>query len=108
MVMAAAGMLPADQVFLEALRALTIENGALLIFDEVLTGYRIGRGGAQELFGIQPDLTILAKGLGAGYPVAALGLAPLPPLAWAVAACSSSACVVGVTALTRAISIMKR
>jgi glutamate-1-semialdehyde 2,1-aminomutase len=59
--------------YLERLRELTESFGALLIFDEVLTGYRIGRGGAQELFGIQPDLTILAKGLGAGYPVAALG-----------------------------------
>jgi glutamate-1-semialdehyde 2,1-aminomutase len=59
--------------YLERLRELTESFGALLIFDEVLTGYRIGRGGAQELFGIQPDLTVLAKGLGAGYPVAALG-----------------------------------
>jgi glutamate-1-semialdehyde 2,1-aminomutase len=59
--------------YLERLRELTEAAGALLIFDEVLTGYRIGRGGAQELFGISPDLTVLAKGLGAGYPVAALG-----------------------------------
>ena len=59
--------------YLERLRELTESFGALLIFDEVLTGYRIGRGGGQELFGITPDLTVLAKGLGAGYPVAALG-----------------------------------
>lgn len=59
--------------YLERMRELTRESGSLLIFDEVLTGYRIGRGGAQELFGIDPDLTVLAKAIAAGVPVAALG-----------------------------------
>jgi len=55
------------------MRSLTRQASALLIFDEVLTGYRIGPGGAQQLFDIDPDLTVMAKALGAGYPVAALG-----------------------------------
>jgi glutamate-1-semialdehyde 2,1-aminomutase len=59
--------------YLELIRRLTEQHGALLIFDEVLTGFRVSSGGAQELLGIAPDLTILAKALGAGYPVAALG-----------------------------------
>ena len=59
--------------YLERLRALTRGTGALLVFDEVLTGNRVAPGGAQELFGIDPDLTIMAKALGAGYPVAAFG-----------------------------------
>ncbi|HEY3764295.1 MAG TPA: aspartate aminotransferase family protein [Gaiellales bacterium] len=59
--------------YLERMRALATEHGALLIFDEVLTGLRVGPGGAQELFGIRPDLTVLAKALGAGVPVAAVG-----------------------------------
>lgn len=59
--------------YLERMRSITAEAGALLIFDEVLTGFRIGPGGAQELTGITPDLTIVAKALGAGYPVAAFG-----------------------------------
>jgi glutamate-1-semialdehyde 2,1-aminomutase len=59
--------------YLERMRELATEHGALLIFDEVLTGFRIAPGGAQGLFGITPDLTVLAKALGAGVPVAALG-----------------------------------
>ncbi len=59
--------------YLERMRELTTQAGSLLIFDEVLTGYRVARGGAQELLGIDPDLTVLAKALGAGFPVAALG-----------------------------------
>ncbi len=59
--------------YLELLRAATARCGALLIFDEVITGFRFCRGGAQEWFGVTPDLTTLAKGLGGGYPVAALG-----------------------------------
>ncbi len=59
--------------YLELLRSLTTEHGALLIFDEVITGFRFCRGGAQEWFGITPDLTTLAKGLGGGFPVAAIG-----------------------------------
>jgi glutamate-1-semialdehyde 2,1-aminomutase len=59
--------------YLERMRELATAHGALLIFDEVLTGLRVGPGGAQELFGIRPDLTVLAKALGAGVPVAAVG-----------------------------------
>jgi glutamate-1-semialdehyde 2,1-aminomutase len=68
----AGGLMPAPG-YLERLRELTIEHGALLIFDEVLTGLRVARGGAQELLGVRPDLTTLAKALGAGFPVAAFG-----------------------------------
>ncbi|HUY29970.1 MAG TPA: glutamate-1-semialdehyde 2,1-aminomutase [Acidimicrobiales bacterium] len=59
--------------YLELLRSETSKHGALLIFDEVITGFRFARGGAQEWFGVTPDLTTLAKGLGGGFPVAALG-----------------------------------
>ena len=59
--------------YLELLRELTRQHGALLIFDEVITGFRFARGGAQEYFGVIPDLTTLAKGLGGGFPVAAVG-----------------------------------
>jgi glutamate-1-semialdehyde 2,1-aminomutase len=59
--------------YLERLRELTEESGALLIFDEVLTGFRVDRGSAQGLLGVRPDLTVLAKALGAGFPVAAVG-----------------------------------
>ena len=59
--------------YLELLRAETSKYGALLIFDEVITGFRFARGGAQEWFGIDPDITTLAKGLGGGFPVGAIG-----------------------------------
>jgi glutamate-1-semialdehyde 2,1-aminomutase len=59
--------------YLELLRQETQYHGALLIFDEVITGFRFARGGAQEFFGVTPDLTTLAKGLGGGFPVAAIG-----------------------------------
>ena len=59
--------------YLELLRELTARHGALLIFDEVITGFRFSRGGAQEYFGVTPDLTTMAKGLGGGFPVAAIG-----------------------------------
>jgi len=59
--------------YLELLREETRRHGALLIFDEVITGFRFARGGAQEFFGVTPDLTTLAKGLGGGFPVAAIG-----------------------------------
>ncbi|KDE97548.1 glutamate-1-semialdehyde 2,1-aminomutase [Mycolicibacterium aromaticivorans JS19b1 = JCM 16368] len=59
--------------YLELLRSETRKHGALLIFDEVITGFRFARGGAQEWFGVTPDLTTLAKGLGGGFPVAAVG-----------------------------------
>ena len=59
--------------FLEELRRLCTEHGALLIFDEVMTGFRVARGGAQELYGVTPDLTTLGKVIGGGLPVGAFG-----------------------------------
>jgi glutamate-1-semialdehyde 2,1-aminomutase len=59
--------------FLDALRRLADENGALLVFDEVISGFRVARGGAQELAGISPDLTIMGKVIGGGLPAAAYG-----------------------------------
>jgi glutamate-1-semialdehyde 2,1-aminomutase len=59
--------------YLEGLRALCDEHGALLVFDEVITGFRVGRGGAQEHFGVRPDLTALGKVIGGGLPVGAYG-----------------------------------
>jgi glutamate-1-semialdehyde 2,1-aminomutase len=67
------GVVPAGRGFLEGLRSLTREHGALLIFDEVITGFRLARGGAQELLGTTPDLTILGKVMGGGFPCAAFG-----------------------------------
>ena len=67
------GFIPPDAGFLEGLRELTQENGALLVFDEVMTGFRIAYGGAQEKFGITPDLTTLGKVIGGGLPVGAYG-----------------------------------
>lgn len=67
------GFIPPDAGFLEGLRVLTQENGALLVFDEVMTGFRIAYGGAQEKFGIKPDLTTLGKVIGGGLPVGAYG-----------------------------------
>jgi glutamate-1-semialdehyde 2,1-aminomutase len=67
------GVLPPQPGFLEALRDVTRAHGALLVFDEVITGFRLGRGGAQERFGIGPDLTVLGKVMGGGFPCAAFG-----------------------------------
>jgi glutamate-1-semialdehyde 2,1-aminomutase len=59
--------------FLEGLRKLTTEHGALLVFDEVMTGFRVHPGGAQALYGVTPDLTTLGKVIGGGLPVGAYG-----------------------------------
>ncbi len=67
------GVVPPKDGFLEELREITRSNGALLIFDEVITGFRVAPGGAQELFGIEPDLTCLGKIIGGGLPVGAYG-----------------------------------
>jgi glutamate-1-semialdehyde 2,1-aminomutase len=72
-VMLNAGCVLPEPGYLELLRELTTAHGALLIFDEVITGFRLARGGAQEYFGVLPDLTVLAKGLGGGFPAAAVG-----------------------------------
>ncbi|MEH2270625.1 MAG: glutamate-1-semialdehyde 2,1-aminomutase [Nostoc sp.] len=68
-----AGFIAPDAGFLEGLRELTHEYGALLVFDEVMTGFRIAYGGAQEKFGVTPDLTTLGKVIGGGLPVGAYG-----------------------------------
>lgn len=68
-----AGLYFARPGFLELLRELCTAHGALLIFDEVMTGFRVARGGAQEIYGIRPDLTALGKVIGGGLPVGAFG-----------------------------------
>jgi glutamate-1-semialdehyde 2,1-aminomutase len=67
------GCVPPEPDFLQNLKELCFRNGALLIFDEVMTGFRLARGGAQELFGILPDITTLGKIIGGGFPVGAYG-----------------------------------
>jgi glutamate-1-semialdehyde 2,1-aminomutase len=67
------GIVPPAPGFLELLRRLADETGALLIFDEVISGFRVARGGAQALFEVLPDLTIMGKVLGGGLPAAAVG-----------------------------------
>ncbi|WP_186700227.1 glutamate-1-semialdehyde 2,1-aminomutase [Cyanobium sp. NS01] len=68
-----AGFIPPVPGFLEGIRELTKENGALLVFDEVMTGFRISYGGAQARFGVTPDLTTMGKVIGGGLPVGAYG-----------------------------------
>jgi glutamate-1-semialdehyde 2,1-aminomutase len=65
------GVVPPEEGFLEGLRRMTRQHGALLIFDEVMTGFRVAHGGAQMLYGIDPDLTTLGKVIGGGLPVGA-------------------------------------
>lgn len=82
------GVVPADKAWMHVLRDLTAKNGTLLIFDEVMTGFRVAKGGAQSLYGVVPDLTCLGKIVGGGLPAAAFGgraeimdrLAPLGPV----------------------------
>jgi len=82
------GCVPPRSGYLEAVREITSRHGALLIFDEVITGFRVAYGGAQELYGVKPDLTCLGKIIGGGLPVGAFGgradvmdkLAPLGPV----------------------------
>lgn len=82
------GCVPPDAGFLERVREITRAHGALLIFDEVMTGFRLSRGGAQELFGVTPDITTLGKIIGGGLPVGAYGasrelmshIAPVGPI----------------------------
>jgi glutamate-1-semialdehyde 2,1-aminomutase len=69
----AAGVIPAEQVFLHRLRELTQHLGMVLVFDEVKTGFRVRLGGAQEYYGVRPDLTALGKVLGGGFPIGAVG-----------------------------------
>lgn len=82
------GVVPPKDGFLQALRDITSEHGALLIFDEVITGFRLSAGGAQEYYGITPDMTVLGKIVGGGMPLASYGgkreimelVAPLGPV----------------------------
>jgi glutamate-1-semialdehyde 2,1-aminomutase len=82
------GVVPPREGFLEGLRELTRAHGALLVFDEVITGFRVSYGGAQGLYGVTPDLTVLGKIIGGGLPMGAFGgrgeimklLAPLGPV----------------------------
>jgi glutamate-1-semialdehyde 2,1-aminomutase len=67
------GVVPPAEGFLDFLRTATRDAGALLVFDEVITGFRVASGGAQELYGVEPDLTVLGKVLGGGLPAAAFG-----------------------------------
>ncbi len=67
------GLVAPEPGFLQTLRELTREDGSLLIFDEVMTGFRLAYGGAQERFGIKPDMTALGKIIGGGMPVGAYG-----------------------------------
>jgi glutamate-1-semialdehyde 2,1-aminomutase len=67
------GVVPPREGFLEHLRALADRSGALLVCDEVITGFRVARGGAQELFGVRADLTVMGKVVGGGLPAAAYG-----------------------------------
>jgi glutamate-1-semialdehyde 2,1-aminomutase len=67
------GCVPPRAGFLEKLRALTQEQGTVLIFDEVMTGFRVAYGGAQQLYKIDPDMTTLGKVIGGGLPVGAYG-----------------------------------
>ena len=67
------GVVPPKKGFLQFLRDITLQYGALLIFDEVITGFRLSAGGAQEYYGIIPDLTTLGKIIGGGMPLAAYG-----------------------------------
>ncbi len=66
------GFIPADREYLQTLRRLADETGALLVFDELLTGFRLARGGAQEFYDLRADLAIFGKALGNGFPVAAV------------------------------------
>jgi len=83
-----AGLIPPDKGFLEGLREITRKESAVLIFDEVMTGFRVGPWSAQELYGVTPDLTTLGKVIGGGLPIGAVGgrsdimglLAPLGPV----------------------------
>lgn len=67
------GVVPPERGFLEKLRKLCSGSGSVLIFDEVITGFRVSAGGAQQLYGVEPDLTCMGKIIGGGFPVAAYG-----------------------------------
>jgi glutamate-1-semialdehyde 2,1-aminomutase len=82
------GVVPPSEGFLQSLREITLKYGALLIFDEVMTGFRVSSGGAQTLYDVKPDITTLGKIVGGGMPIGAYGgareimsqIAPLGPV----------------------------
>jgi len=107
------GVVPARPYFLRALRKMTSDVGALLIFDEVITGFRLGRGGAQEYFDIKPDLTCLGKIMGGGFPAAAFGgraeiMDHLAPLGKVYQAGTLSGNPVAMTAGLQALQLLER
>jgi len=71
-VLGSGGCIPAEKGFLKGLRELCTDSGTLLIFDEVVTGFRLAPGGAQQLYGVKPDITFLGKILGGGFPIGAV------------------------------------
>jgi glutamate-1-semialdehyde 2,1-aminomutase len=105
------GCVPPQDGFLEALRDITSRHGALLIFDEVMTGFRVALGGAQALYGVTPDLTTLGKVIGGGLPVGAYGgrldimrkVAPLGPVYQAGTLSGNPLAVAGGLAMLRAL-----
>lgn len=105
------GVVPPKEGFLQFLRGITEEHGALLIFDEVITGFRLSMGGAQEFYGIKPDLSALGKIIGGGMPLAAYGgkreimerVAPLGSVYQAgTLSGNPCACAAGIAAIRRA------
>ena len=88
------GMLPASTAFLEALRAATARHGIVLVFDEVITGFRVALGGAQERYGVTPDIAVFAKAAAAGFAMS-MRSSVLPPLpkttSWCVSISGSAA-----------------
>jgi glutamate-1-semialdehyde 2,1-aminomutase len=99
--------------FLQRLRSLTKASGSLLIFDEVITGFRVGYGGAQELYGVKPDLTCLGKVIGGGFPVGAYGgrrdiMQMVAPLGTVYQAGTLAGNPVAMTAGIETLTILKR
>ena len=72
-VMANCGIIPPAAGYLQEVRRITEQYGVLLIFDEVMTGFRVAPGGAQEYYGVRPDISTFAKAIGAGFPLACFG-----------------------------------
>lgn len=107
------GVVPPKEGFLEGLRKITAENNILLIFDEVITGFRLAYGGAQEYYGIKPDLTCLGKIIGGGLPIGAYGgrrdiMEKIAPLGAVYQAGTLSGNPVAVTAGIETLKLLKK